>query len=269
LSYLLEKFGYALKGIFSNPGAKPKLVILALTSSLIALSELGIAKIFTDIVVNLDELQKYPFLEIGIFVALSVMARLAHFFQRTKRVVYLDRIVENSKVKNPRNSWNLSLAIEVTNILGYALQIIVISIFLLYLNVILGSLTIVGILLTLTIFNKIALGQERFQREVFQAKYLRVEISSGKKGLGRVKGGEAGTFIAALVAIGSMIFLIYLHHLGRISTADSIVTFFALRMLSTNLSSLSTGLMRFVRALVNSSISTVAVTSNSLEDESL
>jgi len=269
LRYLKEKFGKALSGLFSTGGAKTKLAVLTLTSSVIALSELVIAKIFTDIIVNLEETKSYPLREICFFVALSVLARAVHFFQRTKRVVFLDRMVANSKVKNPENSWNLSLAIEVTNLFSYSLQILVICIFLFYLNLTLGVFSIVGVLLTLLMFDTIAAKQEIFQKEIFRAKYRKEDISAGQKVFGRVRSGEIGTFIAALVGIVSMIFLVYLHHLGWISTANSIVTFFALRMLSTSLSSFSTGLMRFVRALVNSSISPVAVTSNSSENETL
>lgn len=267
LRYLTKNISYTITKIFSLRGAKVRLITLSLVSSIIALSELGIAKVFTDIVVNVNASKNFPVIELGVFLILSVSARLAHYLQRTKRVVFLDQLIMDSKVKNPGNSWNLSLAIEVTNIFSYGLQIITVSTFLLYLNWKLGLFTLVGIFVTLAYFNKIAADQDTFQKEIFRAKYRKIELPSVKKVLGRVKGGEIGTFISAISAISAMTFLILLHRLGWILTANAIVAFFALRMLSTNLGSLSSSLVRFVRALINSSISTVAVTHNSPEDE--
>jgi len=98
---------------------------ITLAASCISISELGIAKIFTEVIFKIDSGKQFPYLLMALFVGFSVMARIAHYFQRVKRVTVLDRIIKKSQLKNSDNSWNLSLAIEVANILGCSFQILI------------------------------------------------------------------------------------------------------------------------------------------------
>ena len=205
----------------------------------------------------------------ALFVVFSVMARVAHYFQRVKRITVLDRIIRNSKLKNSDNSWNLSLAIEVANILGCAFQILIIAFFLATLSIHfclfnLGCIIIAGIVLS-QLYGK----QEIFQRNVFQSHYRKQSMPAGARTLGRVRGGEIGSLLTGTIMVCTLIALIVFHHRGWVTTPDAVLSFFAVRMIGSNLNSLATGLMRHARALVNSSLSTVRVTKNSPPDGSV
>ena len=244
-------------------------MVITLAASCISISELGIAKVFTEVIFQIDSSKQFPYLLTALFVGFTVMARIAHYFQRVKRIAVLDKIIGNSQLKNADNSWNLSLAIEVANILGCALQILIISIFLATLSIyfgllILGCIVIAGIVLSL-LYGK----QEIFQRNIFQSHFRKQSIPAGARTLVRVRGGEIGSLVTGTIMVGTLIALIAFHHQGWVTTPNAVISFFAVRMIGANLNSLATGLMRHARALVNSSLSTVRVTKNSPPDGSV
>ena len=242
---------------------------ITLAASCISISELGIAKIFTEVIFKIDSGKQFPYLLMALFVGFSVMARIAHYFQRVKRVTVLDRIIKKSQLKNSDNSWNLSLAIEVANILGCSFQILIISIFLATLSIYFGFLNFGCIVIAGVVLSQLYGKQEIFQRNVFQSHYRKQRVPAGARTLGRVRGGEIGSLVTGTIMVGTLIALIAFHHQGWVTTPDAVISFFAVRMIGTNLNSLATGLMRHARALVNSSLSTVRVTKNSPPDGSV
>jgi hypothetical protein len=70
--------------------------------------------------------------------------------------------------------------------------------------------------------------------------------------MARIKSGEIGVLIAGASFLLSIGILIYFSFGQSISPAHSIVLFFGIKMQSSSLSMLSTSLMRFARARVNS-----------------
>jgi hypothetical protein len=111
--------------------------------------------------------------------------------------------------------------------------------------------------------------QEVFQRKIFQSGYRKQKVQVGARTLGRVRSGELGSLVNGTIMVATLIALIIFHRHGLIKTPDAVISFFAVRMISSNLNSLASGLMRHARALVNSSLSTVSVTRNSPLDESV
>jgi hypothetical protein len=87
--------------------------------------------------------------------------------------------------------------------------------------------------------------------------------------LTRVKSAEIGALSSGIITLATLIVLIFFHHQNLITTADSIVSFFAIRLLGSNLSALSSSLMRYARALVYSSFGMARLTQNSLASETL
>ena len=264
-----ELIGYSLKRLFVGRNEKLMLLALTFSSSVIAISELGIAKIFTEVIFSLDGEGGFPTLLIALFVCLSVTARIGHYFQRTKRISILDIALKRSKIANLDNSWNLSLSVEIANIMGYLLQILIVVAFLMTLSWSFGLLVVSAVVVTLLIFSALFKKQESFQKNLFRAKYQKREVASSERILTRVRGGEIGALFSGFIAVASLVALMFFHQTNLISTSNTVLAFFAVRMLFSNLNSLSSALMRHARALVNSSISTVNVTKNSSPDESL
>ena len=258
-----------MRGLFPHTSDRLKLMAITLAASCISISELGIAKVFTEVIFQIDTSKHFPYLLMVLFVGFSVTALIAHYFQRVKRITVLDKIIRNSQLKNAENSWNLSLAIEVANILGCAFQILIISIFLATLSIYFGLLIFGCIVIAGFVLSQLYGKQEIFQRNVFQSQYRKQKVLVGARTLVRVRGGEIGSLVTGTIMVGTLIALIAFHHQGWVKTSDAVISFFAVRMIGTNLNSLATGLMRHARALVNSSLSTVRVTKNSPPDGSV
>jgi hypothetical protein len=68
----------------------------------------------------------------------------------------------------------------------------------------------------------------------------------------RIKSGEIGILISGIAMLVLLGVLIYLSYIGGISTSNTIVLFFGLKMQNSNFSNVSTALMRFARARTNS-----------------
>ena len=68
----------------------------------------------------------------------------------------------------------------------------------------------------------------------------------------RIKSGEIGILISGIATLVLLGVLIYLSYIGGISTSNTIVLFFGLKMQNSNFSNIATALMRFARARTNS-----------------
>ena len=253
------------------PRARDKLLLTLLTfaGALISISELGIAKIFTEIVVEERPATFGPIALITLFLMLSLAARLSHYFQRTKRIQIFSKSIYATNFKNKENSWDYSLAMEISNIFSHLLQVFIVIFFIIYLSSEVGFVTLLAVFTIFIVYGRLFTRQEEFQKNAFRSKFLKEVISTESRVFSRVKSGELGSLISGLIAILLLLVLLIGHELSLISTAGSIVSFFAIRLLGTNLNSLSSSTMRFARALVNSSISTVKDTKNSPKNEIL
>lgn len=255
--------------IFPRTRDKLLLIILTFAGALISISELGIAKIFTEIVVEKRPATFGPIALITLFLILSLGARLSHFFQRTKRIQIFSKSIYATNFKNKENSWDYSLAMEISNIFSHLLQVFIVIFFIIYLSLEVGFITLLAVFTIFIVYGRLFTRQEEFQKNAFRSKFLKEVISTESRVFSRVKSGELGSLISGLIAIALLLFLLIGHELNLISTSGAIVSFFAIRLLGTNLNSLSSSMMRFARALVNSSISTVKDTKNSPKNETL
>jgi hypothetical protein len=68
----------------------------------------------------------------------------------------------------------------------------------------------------------------------------------------RIKSGEIGILLSGIAMIFMLGALFYFNYIGDISASNTVVLFFGLRMQNSNLSGISTGLMRFARARTHS-----------------
>ena len=257
------------QAIFPRVEDKLLLALLTCAGALISISELGIAKIFTEIVVEERPATFAPLALIATFLVLSLLARLSHYYQRTQRVRLFSKSILATNFKNKENSWDYSLAMEISNIFSHLFQVMIIITFLIYLSFQIGLLTFFASLSILVVFGALFTKQEEFQKQAFRAKFIKEKISTESRVFSRVKSGELGALVSGVITVALLLFLLIGHELNLISTAGAVVSFFAIRLLGTNLNSLSTAAMRYARALVNSSISTVKDTKNSSKNESL
>ena len=245
----------AFHDLFTTRKYRIILVSLVLIAAFISVSELAVAKLFTGIILNEDSMSQT---KLAIFVTFFFLffgaTRAGHYLQRVYRVNVFEKAFKASKsdVKGSRENWRWSLAFELTTLLSTCTQLFVIIIFFTYLNWGFGLLNILVVLFIFHIYGRLFKSQIEAQRGFVQAKKNKNPVTNAVKIGTRIKSGETGILIsgsAMLVLLGA---LIYLSYNGQISQSNTIVLFFGLRMQNSNLSNISSGLMRFARALTHS-----------------
>jgi hypothetical protein len=269
VKHLSKTLKSSLRNLFPTRKDKSQFFILTVSTSSIAIMELGIAKIFSEIIVNKSETNSDLFILIGLFVFLSVLAKALTYFQRTRRISIFSNALGEEEGERNKNSWNLSLSLEFSNIIGHFFQLLLVFLFITFLSLEFSLIILIAVLLMLFVFGELFQRQEKFQEKVFKTRFTRYKVSGKNRVLARVKSGEIGSLVAGMVTLIVLLLLILFHSLDLISTADAIVSFFAVRLIGTNLTSLSQSLMRYTRALVYSSFGIGRLTSSSPNDEIL
>ena len=231
------------------------LISLSLLAASISVSELLVAKFFTQIILHEGELTKRELIIFVIaFFLFYGITRAGQFFQRIYRLKVFEKAFKASEaeVTNLQENWRWSLAIELTNILATLTQMGVLILFFIYFNPLFGLVNLVLVLITLQFLGHIFAKQIKTQRTFANARKKRKKINSATKFNTRVKSGETGVLISGLAMVILLGLLIYLSYQGEISPSNTVVLFFGLRMQNSSLSSISTGLMRFARARTHS-----------------
>ena len=90
------------------------------------------------------------------------------------------------------------------------------------------------------------------QRGFVQARKLKNPVANSIRVSTRIKMGEFGILIAGISMIVLLGALLYFNYVGEIEAGNVVVLFLGLRMQNSNLSGISTGLMRFARARTHS-----------------
>jgi len=241
--------------LFPNTKYRLILVILVLTAAFISVSELAVAKLFTQLILHEGEMTRTQIIlyVCGFFIFFGG-TRAGHYFQRIYRVNVFDRAFKASeeKVNRLKENWRWSLAFELTTLLSIFTQMGVIIVFFTFLNWKFGLLNIVVVALVLQILGRIYGKQVKSQRGFVKAKERKEHISSAIKIRTRIRSGETGILLSGLAMLILFGALIALSFTGEISPSNTIVLFFGLRMQNSGLSNISSGLMRFARARTHS-----------------
>ena len=114
---------------------------------------------------------------------------------------------------------------------------------------------VINILIVLAIFQvygKLFSSQIDAQRGFVTARKNKEQITNAVRIGTRIKSGEIGILISGIATLVLLGVLIYLSYIGGISTSNTIVLFFGLKMQNSNFSNIATALMRFARARTNS-----------------
>ena len=246
---------YAVRTLFTTTRDRFILIGLVLIAAMISVSELAVAKLFTDIIgfeKSMDT-TNLIFLIVGFFLFFGI-TKAGHFLQRVYKVKFFDNAFKtsNAEVPSSKENWRWSLAFELTNILSTCTQLGAIILFFAYLS---WPFAIVNIVVTLAIFQvygKLFSGQLDAQRGFIVARKNKELITNAVRIGTRIKSGEIGILISGIAMLILLAVLIYFSYIGGISTANTIVLFFGLKMQNSNFSNISTALMRFARARTNS-----------------
>ena len=245
----------SLLQLFPTTKFRLVLVVLVLTAAFISVSELAVAKFFMQIILNEGELTTNQIiLSVGAFFLFFGATRAGQYFQRIYRINVFDRAFEASekKIHRRNENWRWSQAFELTSLLTSLVQLGVIIIFSTFLNWKFGLLNIVVVVLVIQIVGRIFGKQLKAQRGFVKAKKRKNRVSSSTKVRTRIRSGENGILISGLAMLILFGALLALSFNGEISTSNTVVLFFGLRMQTSGLSNISRSLMKFARARTHS-----------------
>ncbi len=231
------------------------LILLILVAAAIPVTELLVAKLFTDLVVNgaekgLGEI----IINLVIFGLLFVATRVANYIQKTYRVRFFDKAfgADKREKTSQGESWEWAMALELVNVLSFMLQAFVIAAFLFVLNQIMGSITLVIILILLQVMGRIFTFQLKVQRDFVEKRRAKENVTPAERLGSRIKSAEFATLLGSFFIVALMVLLVIFSIDGIVSLSSTIVFFLGLRLMNTTFSSISSALMRFARAKANS-----------------
>lgn len=232
-----------------------QLVLLVLIAAAIPVTELLVAKLFTDLVVQgSSQATGQIILSVLVFALLFAATRIANYLQKTYRVGFFERAFGASEQKKSAHteSWEWAMALELVNVLSFLTQMFVIAGFFFILNTPFALLNVFYILIVLQVMGVLFVRQFRTQREFVKKKRAKETVTPAERLGVRIQQAEFGTLIASGGLILMFGALIWASVTGQISLSNTIVFFLGLRLQNTTFSSVSSALMRFARAKANS-----------------
>jgi len=251
LKVILWNLRKSLHDLFPTRRFRLILIGLVLIAAFISVSELIVARLFTQIILHEGEIDKsyLALLLVGFFLFYG-FTRIGQFGQRIYRVRVFDRAFKANELEltTGKENWRWTQAFEITNIYSMLTQVGVVLLFFFYFNLIFAALNLLIITIVLEVLGRLFSKQMEMQRTFAQAQKDKIKIDNFLRVGSRIKSGEIGTLIAGFAMIILLGALFYLNFTGDINASDTIVLFFGLRMQTSNLSGISTGLMRFARA---------------------
>jgi hypothetical protein len=250
-----EKMLQSLRLLFPTRKFRGFLFGLVAISAIISVSELFVAKFFTKIISHEHHLSKRQMIIYTIVLLFCfVLTRVGHFLQKISRVSVFDGSFKSANLKSTRmqESWQWSLAFEVSNILGVLTQLAVVALFFIALNPFFSALNFLMLFVILNVYGALfrhQLGAQRgFQKSKLEKEYISNSVRVGT----RIRSGELGALVSGIGMIIMLTVLLYYSYKRVLPSGDAIVFFFGLKMQTSNLATFSAGLMRFARALANS-----------------
>ena len=252
---MFKHFKDSMLKLFPTTKFRVILIVLVLTAAFISVSELAVAKLFTQIILHEGELTTTQIIlyVLGFFIFFGG-TRAGHYFQRIYRVNVFERAFNASekKVQRSKENWRWAQAFELTTLLSIFTQMGVIIVFFTFLNWKFGLLNIAIVTAVLQVLGRIYGKQLKSQRSFVKAKERKEYVPNAVKIGTRIRSGETGTLLSGLAMLILFGALIALSFTGEISPSNTVVLFFGLRMQSSSLSNISNGLMRFARARTHS-----------------
>ena len=238
-----------------TPKYRFQLILLVLIAAAIPVTELLVAKLFTDLVINgANKDFAQIILSMLLFGALFVATRVANYAQKTYRVGFFDRAfgADTREKSAQKESWEWAMALELVNVLSFLVQAFVITVFFFFLSPLLAGITLFVILILIEVMGRIFMSQQVKQRGFVEKRRAREVVSPAERLGSRIKSAEFATLLASFFIVSLMVLLVIFSLQGIVSLSSTIVFFLGLRLLNTTFSSISSALMRFARAKANS-----------------
>ncbi len=246
------------------PTRKHRIVLLGLVmlAAAISVSELAVAKIFIEIVLQEQQFSRAQLIIITIaFFIFFGITRAGDFLQKIYRLEVFEKTLKiansesfkdlKKRSKHKKEYWTWSLAIELTNILSLGMRLVVISLLFVFFSPVFVVINLIVILIVFEKLSRIYRKQLIAQRKFVVASEKKKPVANAHKVKTRVRSGGVATLYSNLGMMVLLAVLLYLGYRGEIEPANAIVLFLGLRLQNGSLSGISVALMRFARAQAN------------------
>ncbi len=252
---IARELARATKLLIPTNKLRAQLFLLVLIAAAIPVSELLVAKLFADLVIegakrSLTE----NLISISLFAGLFVTTRVANYLQKTYRVKFFDKSFDADDRERTlsKESWEWALALEMVNVLTFFTQLAVIVIFFFALSpwFALGNLVLIALVIQImgVQFKK----QLKTQAEFVEKRRNKEKVKPADRLGSRIQSAEFATLLSSVAVVLMLAVLVVMSIESVVSIANAIVLFLGMRLQNTTFASLSSGLMRFARARANS-----------------
>lgn len=252
---LVTEFRTAIADLFRTRRDLWIVTGLVLFGALVSAAELLTAQLFSTIIIPGEGVVRSTtdtvWLAVGFLVVFGGL-RVLNYGQSVYRVNVFEKAFQGNSASKAGESWRWATAMELTSILSMTARIIVVAAALFLLSPLFAIANVVIALFVVQVFG-ISLRRQLVTQQGFKEKQnTTTAASSADKVRARIKAGELGALIASVGVMILMAVLIALTVFGDIAAGAALVSFLAVRMIGQMYSGISTGLMRFARARVNS-----------------
>ena len=244
----------AFRGMFTSRHSQVAVALLIAVTAAVPAAEMLVLRLFSSLIIDgpaaFAQDRSAMLLTIGIFFVLFGATRGAHHLVKLGRVRVFRRGFEASaRTTGPsQESWEWALAFELSGVLVSLVQAAMFSVLFLLLDWQTGVLNLAVAALVLLVVSRTYRRQLGLQRD-----YVRMGAHPGTTAIAqrvdwRIRHAELGAILASVAMLPVLAVMLLRTLSGEVSSADAIVLFLALRLLSGQLGTLSSGIMRFARA---------------------
>jgi hypothetical protein len=252
---LVSEFRSAMADLFRTRRDFWVVAGLVLFGAMVSAAELLAAQLFSTIIIPGEGPARSTNETILLAVAFLVVfggLRVLNFGQSLYRVNVFEKAFQGKSASRAGESWRWATAMELTSILSMVARIVVVSAALFLLSPLFALANVLIALGVLQVFG-MSLRRQIVTQQGFRDQQLSNDpASSADKVRARIKAGELGALLSSVGVMILMAVLIALTILGQMTAGAALVSFLAVRMIGQMYSGISTGLMRFARARVNS-----------------
>ena len=253
---IIKEIKNGFQHLFPSGRFRYVLIVLAISSAGISVSELLVMKFFVKIVVQEGDIERNQFILLGSGMALFfLLTRLSQYYQKIYRVKAFERAfkglkkVKNRGAKNPE--W--AMAFEVSTLFTQGTQLLAVLAFFAIIEPIFALANLVVVVIVLAWIGRIFNRHLVVQREL----HTRVdgEVAKPHRRYGeRIKAGELGALIAGGGIVLLLGLLLYMSYIGEISLSNTLIIFFGTRLQNGSLTTSSRSLMRYAKFKVSATI---------------
>lgn len=250
LAHLLDAF----RRLFTTRKSRVAVGLLIVVTAAVPVSEILVLGLFSSLIIDGPETftqdTRAALFKIGIFFLAFGITRGAHHLVRLGRVrVFRDGFEASGRTRSPsQESWEWALAFELTGVLVSLVQAVTFSALFLFIDWPTGIVNVFVSIIVLALVSAIYRRQVGLQKDYVKMGSRPGTVAISQRVGVRIRDAEVGAMLASVAMVLVLVCMLLRTLSGDIDSADAIVLFLGLRLLSGQLGTLSASVMRFARA---------------------